>query len=288
MALRQKFVNLLYAINEDFGVYLTANYAYVKSFGRLPRLNGKKFSERIFARKVRERNPLYSTLADKVLVKDYVAREIGAQYVIPTLWAGPDISKAPLTTLPKPYVIKANHGSGWNIFVRNDAELDIDKIKRSCAAWTSRVYGRRYGEWLYGSIRPQILIEPYITGLAELPLDYKFFVFGGKAELIQVDTGREKDHKRRFFDRDWNPKDFVLCYPLETAPIAQPPSLVEMTRAAEKLAAPFEFARVDFYEIEGKPLFGELTFYPGSGTERFTPESWDDVMGQYWPAPARR
>jgi hypothetical protein len=121
--------------------------------------------------------------------------------------------------------------------------------------------------------------------------DYKLFVFGGRAEFIQVDTDRATDHKRVFYNRDWirqaftisfRHKDGSLWYPLETREIERPRHLAEMMDAAEKLGSGFNFVRVDLYDLDSGPKFGEMTFAPGAGCESFHPVAYDRIFGELW------
>jgi hypothetical protein len=170
----------------------------------------------------------------------------------------------------------------WNLFVRSEAELDWPGIERQCAAWLEKRYGLSAGERHYAAIRPQILVEPYIGALERLPVDYKLWVFHGRTRFVQVDTDRQSAHKRTFYDRQWRRLPFALQYPLETRDVPCPSSLPEMIRAAETIVEDLPFVRVDFYEIDGRPLFGEMTFFPASGWQRFSPPEWDARIGALW------
>lgn len=180
---------------------------------------------------------------------------------------------------PFPYVIKANHDSGSVIFVRSESERDWESIEELCAHWlknSSEAY--LHEEW-YHLIRPQILIEPL---LGENIPDYKFYVFDGRVNCVHVDTDRFIGHKRRFYDRNWNPLPFSLKFPLETRSIQKPAHLEEMISGAERLGAGFDFVRVDFYNLPEGPKFGELTFAPESGYGCFDPPEYDRIIGEYW------
>jgi len=244
--------------------------------------NPKRFNEKIIRRKLIERDLRFSERADKVLVKDFVARKLGKAYVIPTIWSGAQLPAREHRNWPLPYVLKSNNGSGTNYFVRSKSDVNWDVIEAKCAKWLSDSHASWAGEWLYTNIQPKLLVEPFINAIGELPLDYKFFVFGGRVEYIQVDTDRETDHKRTFFDRQWNRQGFSLGFPLSNREISRPICLDEMIRAAEQLAEDFPFVRVDLYEIDGQPLFGEMTFYPGAGCERFMPDAYDFEFGKLW------
>jgi hypothetical protein len=256
---------------------------YRRAFGRFPNLRAPEtFNEKIQRRKVEDRDPRLPLRADKVLVKDFVREKLGDTWVIPTVWHGTRLPPMAERDWPVPFVVKANHGSMWNHFVRSEADLDWPAIERRCEAWMARRYGVSAGEWQYAAIRPQILVEPYIGALEHLPIDYKLWVFHGRAEFVQVDIGRETEHKRSFFDRQWRRLPFALGYPPETREVPPPASLSEMIRAAEALVEDLPFVRVDFYEIENRPLFGEMTFCPASGWQHFSPPEWDAKIGALW------
>ncbi len=257
---------------------------YYRFHRRWPHLRRPRtFTEKVQHRKLYDRDPRLPRLADKVLVKDYVANVLGDDWVIPTLWAGPGLPPREDRRWPLPYVIKANHGCEWNIFVRSQKDEDWARIEETVALWLNRPYARYSVEWLYAQIEPQLLVEPLIGGAEGLPFDYKFFVFGGRAHYIQMDTGRGVDHRRAFFDREWVRQPFAFKAPPEDRALERPVSFERMLAASELLAGDLPFVRVDFYECEGKPLFGEMTFYPTSGFGVFTPASWDLRFGQLWP-----
>ena len=177
---------------------------------------------------------------------------------------------------------KANNASAANAFVRSEADLDWPRLERLANGWLRLRYGHNAGEWVYSCIRPQLLVEPFVGRVDRLPVDFKLWLFHGRVEFIQVDTARETQHKRCFYDRNWVKQPFGLGYPLETAAVARPVSLARMIEAAETLAAGMDCVRVDFYEVDDRPLFGEMTFYPGSGREVFTDEHYEYELGKLW------
>lgn len=262
-----------------------SSYGFKQHFGYYPNLfYPSTFSEKIQKSKVFNRDNRIPIRQDKVLVKDIVTQKLGAAYVIPTLWHGTQLPPRHQRNWPMPFVIKANHGCGWNIFVRNQAECDWDDIEKKCASWMSQVYGRTFGEWLYSQIKPQLLVEPYISAVASLPLDYKLWVFSGKVKLIQVIAGRGSSHIRQFFyDENWARQPFTGVA-IADAPenILPPASLNQMLAAAVTLAEDFAFVRVDFYEVNQQPLFGEITFYPASGFSPFNPIIYEKHVGAFW------
>lgn len=237
----------------------------------------RTFNERIQYRKLHDHNPTWPGMIDKVAAKAIVARKIGDAWITPTLWAGSELPPTPPGDLP--VVVKSAHGSGRVLIIR--AENDWNDARRITPSWM-QVYGALKREWAYSQITPRLLVEPDISTAGRPPDDYKFFVFGGKVRLIEVDTDRLTAHKRALFDRNWNRQAFSLKYPICTDDRAPPAHLPEMIAAAETLASGADFLRVDLYDLPDHPRFGELTFYPGSGTDRFVPARFDRVLGDMW------
>jgi TupA-like ATPgrasp len=245
-------------------------------------VNPKTFSEKIQRLKILNRDPRLPQRENKILVKDFVRQRLGSDWVTPTLWQGEFLPPLERRNWPLPFVIKANNGCGWNVFIRHESDLDWTHIESTAAKWRHTSFGADIGEWLYSEIKPALLVEPFIGESANLPLDYKLWTFGGKVRVVQVDTDREHDHKRAMFDLDWQRLPFALEYPNDPRPIAKPVSLDRMIQAAAILAEDFSFVRIDFYEIGGQPKFGEMSFYPGSGFEVFNPPEWDAKIGKFW------
>lgn len=245
----------------------------------------RSFSEKVNARQLHDRDPRLPRFVDKVAVKEIVAETLGPDWVVPTLWAGSDPDEIPFDRLEPPYVVKANHGSCMTAFVESRAELDAEAVRALARGWLGRDYGAEWCEWAYSPVPRKILVEPMLRDAAgEVPEDYKIFVFGGRAAWIQVDAGRFHDHRRAFYDTHWRLQSFGVEYPAMSRPMPRPQRLEEMLAAAERLGALFDFARVDFYEVEGRLLFGEITFYPGAGRDRFDPPEVDEAFGRLWPS----
>jgi hypothetical protein len=260
---------------------LSLSVFFLRSHGRWPNLrNPKTFSEKLQCRKLHDRNPLLPVLIDKILVKDYVRKKLGDAWVTPTLWSGKKLPPRSERNWKVPFVIKANHGCKWNIFV-HEPVADWDPIEISCDTWINTPYSPLLLEWAYSKIDPHILVEPF-NGSLEAPLyDYKFWVFSGRVEYVHVEIDKFISHKRRFFDRNWIAQDFTCGFPMEQRDLPKPPHFSELLGAAEELGSGFPFVRVDLYD-EDRPRFGEMTFYPSSGAEDFSPRSWDLKFGELW------
>lgn len=252
---------------------------YLWRHHRLPELaRPERFTELVQVRKLHDRDPRLGLFSDKLLVKAHVSDILGREWCVPTLWSGSALPVEPPCGTPS--VIKSRHGCNQCAFLRTPpAPVDWDHLRRRTARWTRRPYGEWLDEWLYRDIPRGLLAEPMIGGGGALPIDYKIYVFGGRATHIQVHLDREQRHTWILHDRDWRP----LARPAADR-IPRPESLAAMLVAAETLANDFSFARVDFYEDRGKPLFGEFSFYPGSGLDRFAEDWIDWELGSLWRA----
>lgn len=233
-----------------------------------------RFTEWVQHRKLHDRDPRLPTLIDKVAVKAVVAAELGSDWVIPTLWHGralPELPPAPL-----PLVVKARQGCGHVAFVRTPADWAGARLQAK--RWGGVRYGRWLDEWAYSNVPAGLLIEPYLGQGAVLPVDYKLFVFGGRAAFVQVHLDRATAHRWIVMDRDW----IRVSPPTRDPDPLRPATLQRLIAGAERLARDYEFLRIDCYEVAGRPLFGEITVYPGSGLLPVKPASLDRHMGEIW------
>jgi hypothetical protein len=241
------------------------------------------FNEKIQWLKLYGNGENFPLLADKYLVRDYVKNKIGRKYLIEIFSVFDDVDSISLENLPDRFVLKATHGSGWNIFCKDIRLLDIDAVRDICQIWLNTNYYKIAREPVYKKISPKILCEKYLDN--NQPggiLDYKFFCFHGKVKFIQVDIDRYIDHKRNIFDPEWNFLPVDLKYPRqEINQIRRPEKLLEMIKISETLADDFPFARIDLYWINQRIYFSEITFYPGGGFEVFNPPEWDIVFGKH-------
>ena len=242
--------------------------------GRWPDLDApQRFTEWVQWRKLNDRRHGLAMLTDKAHAKTIAETRIGSEHVIPTLWLGADLPAVAPWAMP--FIIKANHGCGQYLVVRNAA--DYARARAVAPLWTANAYGGLLDEWHYRAARRLLLVEPFIGGEA-LPLDYKVYVFGGRAEVVQLHVGRGRRHRWSQFDRAWRP--------LSDDPISAPAParLADLLAAAEAMAGPEEFLRVDFYCEGGRLQFGEYCLYPGSGLDPFRPDALDLALGERWSA----
>ncbi|WP_232283603.1 ATP-grasp fold amidoligase family protein [Sphingomonas sp. PAMC 26617] len=258
-----------------FSTILRLHLTYFWQHRRVLNLRApKRFTEWVQHRKLHDRDPRLPGLVDKVEVKTAVAAVLGSDWVIPTLWQGHMLPLRP--PAPLPLVVKARHGCGHVVFVRTQADWVTARSK--AAQWVVMRYGRWLDEWAYGSVPSGLLIERYLGQGYKLPVDYKLFVFGGCVAFVQVHLDRATAHRWIVMDRNWVRASAPTC---DLDP-ARPVSLDQMIIGAERLARDYSFLRIDCYEVAEKPLFGEVTVYPGSGLLPIVPASLDRQMGDLW------
>jgi hypothetical protein len=245
----------------------------------------RSFSEKIWHRMLYDRDPVLTRFADKLAVREIVRERIGENYLIPVLWNGKDADQIPFQSLPDRYVIKATHGSGFNILVDESKMTDRDGIRSTLKGWLATNYCDDFSlgaEWCYRNVPASIIIEEFIGEKGQVPLDYKFFCFNGRVEYIQIDFGRFVQHTRLIFDRDFNRLDLVFGFPPYRGEAMRPSKLPDMLHIAEALSRGRDFVRVDLYTVSGRVFFGEMTNYPEEGSARFQPRRFDFEFGEKW------
>ncbi|MDQ2052696.1 ATP-grasp fold amidoligase family protein [Natronolimnohabitans sp. A-GB9] len=243
----------------------------------------RSLNEKIMHRMLFTDKDLYSKVADKWRVREYVNKKVGDQILNDVYYVTDDPETIPFDDLPQKFVIKPTHSCGNVIIVEDKDSINFGDIKESCKIWMNTKYGDNTNEYWYQDIKPQIIIEEYIdSGERKAPLDYKFFVFHGNVQFIQVDFGRFSQHKMTLYSKDWEVLDFKKGYP-RGPDLEQPSDLEQMIKIAETLGEDFDFARVDMYNPEeGEIRFGEITLAPGAGHSGFDPVQADFEIGKYW------
>lgn len=241
----------------------------------------KTFNEKLQWLKLYDRNPLYTKLVDKVLVKDWVAEKIGAEYIIPTLAVWERAEDIDISQLPDQFVLKCNHDSGSIVICKDKSTFDLAAAKKKlCKALQYNWYSE-HREWAYKNVKPCIFAETYMEDQRtnDLP-DYKIFTFNGEPKIIQLDFDRFIDHKRNLYDIEWNFIEATILYPsCKERSFDKPKVLEEMLNLSKQLSDEIRHVRVDFYLINDKIYFGEMTFYHGAGLELFTPSTFGQKMG---------
>jgi len=232
-----------------------------------------------------DRDPKWTMLSDKWRVRDYAAKKVGDDCLVPLLWHGDEPEEIPFAELPLKFVIKATHGCHYNIIVKDKTQLDQTKAKQQLKKWLGENYcqDKFFGtEWGYRNIKPTIVVESFLDDNGSVPVDYKFRCFSGRVEFLTVQFDRPGDNPLILVcDRNCKPMDMVLGMKYD-GKFDRPANFEEMIRVAEILAEEFDFIRVDLYNLKNKIFFGELTPYPSAGGIRFIPRRYDFLYGGKW------
>ena len=271
-------------------LYLELMFYYsIKS--KLNLKNPRSFNEKLQWLKLYDRNPQYISLTDKYEVRKHVKEIIGSEYLIPLLGVWDSFEQIDFFKLPNQFVLKCTHDSGGVIICKNKEELDIEFTKKKLKELLKKNYYYVGREWPYKNIKPRIICEKYMEDESKVELkDYKFMCFNGevKCSFVCLNRNSKKGLNVDFYDMDWNPMPFTRHYPNSGTILPKPKNFDKMVEFATKLSKAIPFVRVDFYETNGKLYFGEMTFYPGSGFEEFTPESYDYLLGSWIDLPNKK
>lgn len=262
--------------------YLVAQYEYRNN--RILDLNNPvEFNQKIQWLKAFYHPPILHTLVDKHAVRDYVKEKVGEKYLNEMIAIYEKRSDIDFDVLPDQFVMKVVNGCGTNLIVPNKSELNTTLAKLKLFKWVNRdQYKNSHKEWAYKDIKPRIMVEKFIKEGDKLSLnDYKFYCFNGKPKFVEVHLDRYNNHKSSFYDLDFKPLPFRDVEECELIPtqLEKPRHLQEMIDVAEKLADKLPFVRVDLYYVNENIIFGEMTFYPGSGSVDFQPEEYNKILG---------
>jgi len=254
--------------------------------------NPKTYNEKLQWLKLHDRKPIYTTMVDKYEAKKYVADIIGEEYIIPTLAVYDRVEDIDFDKLPNQFVLKWTHDSGGIVICKDKSKLNIDDAIKKLKKGERSHYYWRSREWPYKNVKPRIIAEQYMEDSTTSELrDYKFFCFDGEVKALFIATDRQKkgeETKFDFFDADFNHLDIKNGHPNAEIPPAKPKMFDNMKELAGKLSKGIPQLRVDFYEVNGKVYFGELTFSHWSGMKPFEPVEWDYKFGEWIKLPVEK
>lgn len=265
-------------------LYLKLKY-YQRMGKKLNLDNPKTFNEKLQWLKLYDRNPLYTKLVDKYEVRRYIANSIGEEYLIPLLGVWDNFDEIDFDILPNQFVLKCTHDSGGLIICKDKTKLDISLVKNKinrCLSYNYYWHGR---EWPYKNVKPQIIAEQYMVDYSSYELkDYKYFCFDGVPRAMFIATDRSRPNvetKFDFYDMNFNHMPFTNGHPNSEVEIKCPDGFEKMKKLAAILSKGIPQVRVDFYNINGRIYFGELTLSHWSGFTPFSPEEWDLKFGEW-------
>jgi len=266
-------------------------WQYRSVYGHFPNLvKPRTFDEKIQWYKLYYRKPVMTRLADKYNVRQYVTqKKLG--HILNELYGVYECAEEiNFETLPDTFVLKATHGSGMNIICKNKRELDLERCRLTLKGWLGGNYYDMGREWAYKDIRPKIIYEKYIENeeRGEL-IDYKFYCYGGKPEVVFVCCGRFSPEGVKYdgYDMQWNRIPVYKGRPAAGLNLTKPGNFDEMFDIATRLSGGFPFIRVDLYSVDNRIYFGELTFYPDNGVVSFSPDKYNYFFGDLFVLPEK-
>jgi len=267
--LKQFYRNILKVLPTKMVLYIETFRGYHKI------LNLKKpkyFGEKIQWIKLYGNLEKYTNLVDKFEVRNHIESKIGKKYLTKIIAVYDKPEEINFDLLPEKFVLKLNTGSGYNIICSNKNEIDVQQVVKTLNKWLKEDYYKIKKENQYKNIKKKIMCEEFLEDKNGELLDYKFYCFNGKVELIEVDFDRFENHTMNFYDRNWNLLNLHKGnYKNYLGPVEKPKKIEEMISIAEKLSEELSLARIDLYYVDDKIYFGEITLTPAGGLTSWTP-----------------
>lgn len=270
-----------------------AKRRYKSAYGQNPDFkNPVLFAEKLQWLMLFWRHPLKTQCADKYTMRSYV-QQLGWGHILPEiLGVYENSNEINFSSLPDKFVLKCTHGCGFNILCENKAEFDINEAKNKLDLWMATDYSKIAGEIHYAEMKPRIICEQFLKDRdKEMPVDYKLYCFDGKVHCTLIVQGRSLEKHIPFYDfycREWKTN---LLYSKSSIKdnrvVPKPEAYDEMVAAAEALSKPFPFVRMDFYDINGKAVLGEMTFTPSGCLSRGHTEFAQKHLGDLFILPPR-
>ena len=264
---------------------------YKTSTGEKLRLNNpRSFNEKLQWLKLYYHVPLYTQLVDKYSVREYVKEKIGEEYLTKCYGIYSRFEDIEFDKLPDKFVIKCTHDCGSVVLCDSKSKLDMRKIGRKLNTSLSHNYYYQSREWPYKNVIPRIIVEEYLEDRLTKDLnDYKFYCFNGVPKVFFISSGRKAgDLRLNYYDMKFHKLPFECDYPNFERKIEKPKNFEKMIELAAKLSIGIPFVRVDFYNIEGRIVFGEMTFFDSGGAAVFKPKKWNYILGKWIDLPAHK
>ncbi len=285
----------IYALGRILYGTLWLDKAYLKILFRnrmgkpLNLKNPKTYNEKVQWLKLYDRNPEYTKLVDKYEVRKYIAKTIGKEYLIPLLGVWNRFESIDFDTLPNQFILKCTHDSGGIIICKDKSQFDLEAARKKMNRYLRRNYYINSREWVYKNIKPRIIAEKYMVDESGTELkDYKFLCYHGQPKTVDIISGRESDPRSDIFDMNFKKLPVINYYKSSERTIEKPKGFEEMIELCKKLSKDFIHVRCDFYDINGKVYFGEITFYQCSGLEKYVPYKYDVIFGSWIHLPIER
>jgi hypothetical protein len=263
---------------------LLLDWYFEKTGEKLNLDNPRTYNEKIQWLKLYDTTPLKTQLSDKYMVRQWVSERIGEDYLIPLLGAWDNFDEINFDNLPNRFVLKANHGCGWLVIVKDKSKFDKTAAKKKFVTWMNTNFAYCVGlELQYRDIKPKIIAEQYLEDGSGGLADYKFYCFEGKPYCIVylVDRFGKGGYKAIMYDLNWLPTGWTAdAHHKSGNKIKKPDNLDEMINIVRILCTGFHHVRIDLYLANNQIYLGEMTFTSASGLEHFEPEEWNLKLGE--------
>ena len=258
-----------------------AKLLYWCMFGKLPNLkNPKTFNEYLCAEKIKDYKLDYWKYTDKYEAREYVKSVIGDKYLNEVIGIYTSFDDIDFDKMPRQFVMKGTHGSSYNIIVTDKDKLDIKVAAKKYKKWLNENFYFKDREKNYKNIKPRIMVDKFLSPADGVIEEFKLFCFYGKVRMISYNKGEGHNRRTQLYDENWEKLDVKYGYSgFDVEKL--PDNKDELVKLSEELSKPFDFVRVDLYNIDGKIYFSELTFHPGGGLVPFTPSSFDETLGKF-------
>ena len=242
--------------------------------------NPKTFNEKLQWLKLYQwgNDPTAIQCADKYAVRSYI-ESVGKKEILnDLLYAWDSANQIDWDLLPNQFVLKCNHGCGYNIICPDKSKLDKDEAIRKLKKWMSEDFSKYNAEPHYGKIKQKIICEKFLEGEV---INYNIYIFNGKAVFLSVagGLGDGVGEHLTYYNPDGSVASFKnRDYPAQRDELS--PLLPTMIETAEYLANGFPMVRVDLFDVKGSIILSEMTFTPGGGLIPFDPVEADMELGE--------
>lgn len=251
-----------------------------------------KFNDKLQWLKLYWYDPLATKCADKYEVRKIIKEKIGEEYLNELIAVYESVNEIDIDKLPDRFVLKVTNGSGYNVICEDKSKTDWKVEFKTLRRWLRTKYHTYNGEWVYRDVKPRIICEKFLEQNDGDELrDYRFFCFNGVPKFVTVDFSitDKKKTRRNLYTLGWELMDAGISYPRELdIEVNKPEKLEEMIELSKKLSSGFPHARVDFYYIDNKIIFGEITFFHQSGVGKIYPEEFEIQMGSWLELPSSK
>lgn len=263
--------------------YLMIQIKYYKKLRRFAHINHPiTYNEKNQWMKLNYITPLMERVADKIKLRDYLSEKRLSEYIVPILHIYNSYDEIDFNSLPSQFVVKTNHGSGFNKVILDKHTINHKELKTYFDYVMKLNYSDFNHELVYKYIQPKLLIEPYLGEL----IDYKIMCTNHEI-LYTISLKRYPDghYDEGFYDMNWDQSLGGFNHIKVLDPNIKPEHREEMNRIARLIAQDFLQVRVDFYEINHKVYISELTFFSESGMLDFKPRDVDQELGKLFKLP---